>query len=223
MGYTTDFEGQFHCYHPESKELAVFLRDIRAGDQQTLGPLADWLLDHDDPRGETIARLSKAKVWVFDDFWRLFGLKPEHAAYLNQFSDTRRMKRDPVRAQQLPDPVRKAVGLPLGSEAGYFVGGRGFAGQERDDSIMNYNRSPIGQPGLWCHWAPNANGTAIEWDKAENCYNYVELLEWLQYLLTHFLRPWGYLVNGTVTWQCEEDDDRGSITVRDNVVKAKRS
>ena len=34
------------------------------------------------------------------------------------------------------------------------------------DALIDYNRSPHTQPGLWCHWIPTANGKAIEWDES---------------------------------------------------------
>jgi hypothetical protein len=145
-------------------------------------------------------------------------LKAEHAQYLAAFNNTRRMKRNPVAAETLPDPVRKAVDLPLGPDAAYFVGGAGFAGQDPDASIVDYNLPPAGQPGLWCKWAPNKSGTAIEWDGAEKFYDYVE---WLEYLVANFLKPWGYVLNGEVTWQGEESDDRGKIVAKANQISTR--
>ncbi len=148
-------------------------------------------------------------------------LSPNHRGYLKKFNETRRMGRDSVKAAALPDPLRLAVGLPIGTQGAYFVGGTGFAGQDRDDSIIDYNDSPKEQPGLWCQWTPNEDGTAIEWDEGEKFYNYVE---WLQYLIQHFLKPWGYTLNGQVEWPGEEQGDIGKIVVTDNevVVKAGR-
>jgi hypothetical protein len=220
MGYTTDFEGRFDCCRPESAEMAAFFAAIREGDRLAVSGLADWLTEHDDPRGEQIAALGPPRMDDLAAFWRLFGLRPEHAAYLKQFNDTRRMKRDPKKAKLLPDPCREAAGLPLGKEAGYFVAGEGFAGQGRDDSVLDYNRPPAGQPGLWCGWAPSEDGSAIVWDGVEKFYNYVE---WLRYLIAHFLAPWGYFLNGRMTWQGEDEEDRGVITVRQNKAVAKRT
>jgi len=56
-------------------------------------------------------------------------LKPTHRAYLEAFSSTRRMERNAKLTAKLPDPLRKAVGLPIGTDGGYFVGdtdGEGF-------------------------------------------------------------------------------------------------
>jgi hypothetical protein len=214
MGYTTDFEGQFHCYRPESAGLGVFLAAVREGDRATLGPLADWLSDHGDPRGAAVAEVFRGGGELVA-FWQLFGLRPEHAAYLKLFNETRRMKRDAAVAARLPDPVREAVGLPVGSEGGYFVGAGGHAGQDRDESVLDYNEPPAGQPGLWCQWTPSEDRTAIVWDGGEKFYSYGE---WLEYLIEHFLGPWGYVLNGEMRWLGEADEDRGTIRVADNVV-----
>jgi hypothetical protein len=145
-------------------------------------------------------------------------LAPEHKAYLTAFSDTRRMRRDTARVGRLRDPVRRAVGLPPGVEGGYFVGGRGFAGQDRDASVLDYNVPPEGQPGLWCEWEPTADGAGIRWNGAEKFYDYVE---WLEYLIEHFLRPWGYRLTGEVFWQGERSEDRGVIVVEENRVRVR--
>ena len=144
-------------------------------------------------------------------------LSSEHAAYLSQFSETRRMQRDVSVTSVLDnDPIRIAAGLPVGVDGGYFVGGSGYAGQDRDESIVEYNNPPDGQPGLWCQWIPSEDGTEIEWDGGEKFYNYVE---WIKYLIEHFLKPWGYVLNGEVEWRGEEYDDHGNIVIENNNVK----
>jgi len=143
-------------------------------------------------------------------------LTAAHAAYLRQFSETRRMCRNPFATEIRPDPLRMAVGLSVGDEGGYFVGEGGFAGQDDGPDVLKHNDPPVGQPGLWCKWEPNEDGTAIVWSEAEKFYSYVE---WLEYLIAHFLKPWGYALNGEVEWQGEEPDDRGIIFVWNNTVK----
>lgn len=147
-------------------------------------------------------------------------LSAEHAEYLVAFNDKRRMKRDPKIAETMPDPKRVAVGLPIGADGGYFVGGDGFSGQEHDVSVVDFNSEPAGQPGLRCGWWPSPDCCTIEWDGGEKFYFYVE---WLQYLVAHFLKPWGYTLNGTVTWEGEGHDDKGRIVVKDNVVRVFRA
>jgi hypothetical protein len=218
VGYTTEFEGEFHCYRAETEGIANFLQAVYQGDWAAVAVFADWLSEQNDPRGERIARRLAKPAETLAWFWRLFGLKPEHAAYLNKFNRTRRMRREPAKAKLLPDPAREAVGLPLGEEAAYFVGGGGFHGQERDDSVLDYNRPPKGQPGLWCKWRPKANATAIVWDRGEKFYHYVE---WLKYLVGHFLAPWGYVLNGEMKWRGKATDDVGTLLVKDNRVLAR--
>jgi hypothetical protein len=142
-------------------------------------------------------------------------LSHHHRSYLVRFNETRRMKRLEADADLRPDPLRDAVGLPIGREGGYFVGEEGTWGDHSGNDVVNSNKPPEGQPGLWCQWTPNENGTAIEWDGGEKFYYYVE---WLEYLIKHFLGMWGYRLNGTVTYQGEAEGDKGSIIVVDNVV-----
>lgn len=144
-------------------------------------------------------------------------LTPAHAEYLRKFNETRRMARDPAQAAQLDDPLRLAVGLPIGQEGGYFVGAGGSYGQSKDASIVDYNGAPRNQPGLWCNWTTNDDGTAIVWDHGEKFYSYVQ---WLEYLIEHFLKPWGYVLDGKVSWQGEEASDIGLIWCQANEVVA---
>jgi hypothetical protein len=148
-------------------------------------------------------------------------LTQAHADYLNKFSSTRRVQRQNA---ELPDPLREAVGLPMGVDGGYYVNAGGFHGQAEDESIVNYNMPPEGQPGLWCQWVVtkdnNGNYTKIEWDGGEKFYNYIE---WINYIIEHFLMPWGYTLNGVVKWRGEDFYDIGTIVIVNNVVITKHS
>jgi hypothetical protein len=66
-----------------------------------------------------------------------------------------------------------------------------------------------GKPDHLCAWRPNDDGTelVIAFDKP------YEYLKWLQWLLNHFLLPWGYVLNGKMSWQGETEDDTGVISV----------
>ena len=152
-------------------------------------------------------------------------LTPEHKAYLKRFAATRHMLWDESQLPSIPDPVREAAGLPLGLFSIYFTGitdnsislthythnGR----PAYHSALINYNLTPAGVPGLWCEWAPNQDGTAIVWDQREKFYDYIE---WLQFLIQHFLSPWGYVLNGSVKWQGERRTDKGIIEVTANNV-----
>lgn len=145
-------------------------------------------------------------------------LAPEHKAYLEKFAETRRFKRNESITATRPDPIREAVGLPAGTDGGYFVGLRIPRHREYSaPDVVDYNREPAGQPSLWCQWVPSDDGSAIKWDGGEKFYDYVE---WLEYIIQHFLTPWGYTLNGDVQWQGEEPGDIGLIVVKDSVVTA---
>lgn len=143
-------------------------------------------------------------------------LSAPHKAYLEQFNDTRRVRRDAERTALRPDPLRAAVGLPVGGEGGYFVGDAGLSTRAvASDVVLGKDNPPTGQPGLWCQWRPTEDGAGIEWDGVEKFYAYTE---WLRYLVDHFLAPWGYVLNGEVKWDGEDRGDLGVIVVVDNVV-----
>jgi hypothetical protein len=136
------------------------------------------------------------------------------AKYLEKFSQTKRIKRNPSIAEEVPDLEREVVGLPIGDEAEYFVGGTGEMGQDLDDpSIVDSWYPPSSQPGFWCQWVPTEDRNGLEWNGQEKFKHYIE---WLGYIIENFLKPWGIFANGTVTWQGESSDDRGKIIVKDN-------
>ena len=131
------------------------------------------------------------------------------------------MKRHASISLQLPDPIRTSVGLPIGDEAAYFVGGTEFFGQGKDCSVLDYNQPPNGQPSLWCDWIPSKDGQKILFDQTrEKFYGYVE---WLEYLIEHFTKPWGYSLDGKVLWQGEISSDVGEIVITDNRVSVKNN
>jgi len=171
-------------------------------------------------------------------------LTNEHREYLNIFNKSRHMKRNPSicveilaavdKEQSLekfdtnqchPDKVydkgieicrrQIQIGLPIGEEGEYFLGLGNFD-QVQDSSVLDYNTPPKTQPGLWCGWSPNERGDAIIWDECEKFYKYVE---WIQYIIDHFMKRWSYVLNGEVEWFGEENDDRGTIYIKNNNIE----
>ena len=138
-------------------------------------------------------------------------LTTEQVAYLQQFNETRRMARNADLTAQRSDPIREAVGLPVGPQGAYFVGEEGSFGQNRSDDVINYSGEPEGQPGLWCQWTCDDKGEVIEWGGVEKFYYYEQ---WLAYIVEHFLVPWGYGLKGAVKWRGEEFDDIGVIVIQ---------
>lgn len=133
-------------------------------------------------------------------------LNQEEIDYLNKFSSTRRMDR---------------------RNGPYFVDGTSFKGQGNDADVINHNEPPAGQPGLWCHWVPTEDGTALEWDEGEKFYHSVK---WMAYLIHHFLDAGAlaaaelpflqanHVLNGTIKAEGEDMGDRWKLVVTDNVV-----
>lgn len=169
--------------------------------------------------------------------------------YINKLHETRRMKRNVKKLMEMfngehghPTPKSDKPEDIYGVDGEYFVGGGGFAGQDRDDSIIDYNTPPGQissnsdvnrydddryeknykriingecQPSLWLQWEIT-NENTLEWDGGEKFYSYVE---WLEYLIKHFFEPWGVKLNGEIEWCGEDVSDKGLIKVNDNIVK----
>jgi len=164
--------------------------------------------------------IRRPEIGYTTDFWGEWTvtppLPPERVAYLKEFAGTRRVKRDPLIAENMYDPIRAVVGLPIGPDGGYYVGAEGFYGQNTDVSVIDGNGPPSGQPGLWCQWIPSDDGTVIAWDSGEKFYEYES---WIAYLIEHFLKPWGHVLNGDIEWQGEDSDDRGVLRITNNVIE----
>ncbi len=90
---------------------------------------------------------------------------------------------------------------------------------ELEEFASRDHRNESGVPGYYCQWIPTKDGAAIEWDGNEKFYSYVE---WLEYIIEHFLEPWQLTLNGEVVWQGEEIGDIGVIAVKDNMVTAQK-
>ena len=141
--------------------------------------------------------------------------------YINLISNTRRMKRDVTKLMNL---YKGEHGNPFATdttpEAIYGCEGEYFAKDDNysDSSVIDQNRPPKQQPGLWCQWVISDDGTMLEWDGGEKFYEYVA---WLKYYINHFFAKWGVMLNGEITWEGEESSDLGKIVVTNNVVETK--
>jgi hypothetical protein len=133
-------------------------------------------------------------------------LSAEEIAYLQVFAGTRRMAR---------------------KSGPYYAVDDGNFGQSNREDVIDYNRPPAGQPGLWCQWVPSEDGTRIEWDGGEKFY---DSAEWMEYLIEHFLKDGcaaigkvpgiigGHTLNGRILAQGEEVRDRWELVVENNKV-----
>jgi hypothetical protein len=138
----------------------------------------------------------------------------EQIKYINTFSGTRRMKRD-VNALMTLYKGKHGLNENYGIEGEFFCKEDGNCGQNNDASVLDHNTPAKTQPGLWCQWVLNENGTELEWDGGEKFYAYID---WLKYLIENFFEKWGIKLNGEIKWQGEDNGDVGKIIVRDNKV-----
>ena len=129
-------------------------------------------------------------------------LDDETFTFLVKFNNTRRMARK--------------VDKKHGVEGEFYVDGTCFRGQHDDPSVINHNRPPRTQPGLWCQWKPTDDKKGIEWDGGEKFYDYIE---WLVYIIKNFLAAKKYILDGKVRWEGEDPADTGTITVINNEIK----
>lgn len=145
-------------------------------------------------------------------------LQEHQIKYLQAFNGSRRMKRDETIVKTFADPLRYDCGLTVGVDGEFYVNSAfdGHSGQGDDPSVIDHNSHPARQHGLWCQWRPSDDGYLLEWDGSEKFYNYVE---WLHYIIDNFIIPWGNELSGVVSFQGEDSDDCGYITVKKNKVK----
>lgn len=111
--------------------------------------------------------------------------------------------------------MARRVDAKYGIEGEFYIGGSGAFGQGDEPNIIDHNRPPKTQPGLWCQWLIQEDRQTIMWDGEEKFYEYTA---WIEYLIDRILKPRGYVVNGEVMWRGEDFLDVGRLVVRDNVV-----
>lgn len=132
----------------------------------------------------------------------------EDKEFLKKFSASRHVKRDTKKTIEI-------FGLgEYGTEGEWFLEVNHESGHTQD--VINYNLPPSTQPGLWCDFEPNEDGSAIIWNQSENTY---DGLEWITYLVTKYLVPRGYVVNGRFDANGEEHGDFWAIVVENNNVE----
>lgn len=154
-------------------------------------------------------------TWFFGEFKFREQVTQEFMDYIDAFSCTRHMLRDPEKIKEAyPDWEKRCFHGNLGKDAEYFLDPIPF---EKDLGVINYNTVPDTQPGLWCQWFTNSYGDecVLEWNGSEKFYNYIE---WLRYLIDNFIKPEGYHLDGEVEWIGEDESDTGKIVVENNEI-----
>lgn len=133
--------------------------------------------------------------------------------FVTAFCDTRRVIRD------------------YPNQGKYFVSdGTDNMGQNTSN-IINGNKSPEGQPGLWCNWESTKEGN-IHWNGAEKFY---DAESWMLYLVEHLFKKDAYMqklepetyqkygfqphtLNGVIYAKGEEPGDIWKLIIKNNEV-----
>lgn len=138
--------------------------------------------------------------------------------FLHGLSNTRRMMRNPeILARKLGITKEECISK-YGEEGQYYFNEGNNLGQEHTEDIINYNCPPSGQPSLWCNWRLGKDNRSIEWNNMEK---FIEYIPWMKYIVEE-LKNRNYILNGTIFWYGDENNDRGKIIVKDNIVNVIR-
>jgi hypothetical protein len=151
--------------------------------------------------------------------------------YINKFSNTRHMIRNPqLIKEEYPNWKDCVFNDDIGENGEYFVAHskENPFGQNKDKSIIDYNRQPDSQPGLWCQWIiepvfpkdeinkeRKSFNAVLKWNGGEKFYNYIN---WLDYLITYFFAPCDYSLSGVVLAIGESKYDATYIVVSNNII-----
>lgn len=164
-------------------------------------------------------------------------LSKAEADYINLFSRTRHMLRDPEKIKGIFknwETENSFLG-DLGPDAIYFVKDNFEEEKEITEAldpskklrfyqlysdprmpIKDYNDTPDRIPGLWCQWIVSDDHKHLEWDQGEKFYCYID---WLAFLIEHFFNKMDVKLNGTVLWEGEDRSDNGYIELKDSKIK----
>lgn len=157
-------------------------------------------------------------------------IEPHHRAYLEKYFDMPHYGYHEDKVATLPDPLREAVGLPVGTDGAFVLAVENPDEHWTTDGITleppkvgaregwlkNMWQPPTGVPNGWCHWQLDPDESALR--GPEDSAKFYGYHAWLRYLIQTFFHPWGYKLTGEIYWEGEERDDIGKFDVTDNVV-----
>ena len=156
-----------------------------------------------------------------DDPYFHINISSRHRIFLRKFCASRRMAYSEEAIQYRPDPFRENVGLPFGIEGAYYVNNPDMDGEAMGTrlsaGVLDYHRPPQGQPSLFCGWTITRSRLIWSWNPEATAH-----IEWLRYLIRHFFSPWGYLLNGTLSWFNDVADNAGDIVVANNKITIRK-
>lgn len=143
-------------------------------------------------------------------------LKDNDKEFLDKFFQIRHMKRDMTKLKDISEDLIKECG----KDGCFYLKDYDDIKEMTDDkTIININDSGD-MPSLWCDLEiVEENGESfVQWNGSEKTYGVNVENGWFTWLIDNFFKPCGYVLNGEMTWQGEEDDDTGTINIENNIV-----
>ena len=145
-------------------------------------------------------------------------LKDNDKEFLDKFFQIRHMKRDMSKLEGVKvEDIEK-----FGKDGCFYLKDYDWSNYKEmmeDKTILDQNDSGD-MPSLWCDLEiVEENGESfIQWNGSEKTYGVNVENGWFTWLIDNFFKPCGYVLNGEMTWQGEDDDDTGTIKIENNIV-----
>lgn len=132
-------------------------------------------------------------------FWEGKKLDRNQIDYLNEFSKIQHGFLDVNQIKYRPDPLRKAVGLPVGVHGCFYI----YSNDDEAAKNLLHQRQatpPSIWPSLssWCCWVPTESGDGLQWNGNGREYDSAKWLQWLQ---DNILIRWGFQLTGHVFYR----------------------
>lgn len=135
-------------------------------------------------------------------------LPKDIANYIRDFSRVKHIKRDPEVVPSLNDGKGLSYcfnGNP-GPDGCYYIG---------KDESLGTGEEELDGLSLWCDFTVSQDGSEIMWNQSSRT---IKALEWISFLINHFIAPFGHVCNGTIECCGDNFDDKWEICVENNEV-----
>ena len=144
-------------------------------------------------------------------------LKTFDKEFLDKFFQIRHMKRDMSKLKGISKNAIKE----FGKDGCFYLKDYYDDIKEMPDDKTIININDCGDmPSLYCDLEiVEDNGESfVQWNGSEKTYGVNVENGWFNWLIDNFFKPCGYVLNGEMTWQGEDDDDTGTIKIENNIV-----
>ncbi|EYF06103.1 DNA-directed RNA polymerase subunit alpha C-terminal domain-containing protein [Chondromyces apiculatus] len=136
-------------------------------------------------------------------------LDPAQTAWVRAFAQARRFRRHAERIAAAPDPLREAVGLPVGAEGVFYTGA---LQDPSDETIADWNAPADPVPSLYAAWTVSEDGARLI-----GCDDATWPSIWLE-VFVGILRGWGRRLSGQVWLHGDDPADVSRVEVEEDRV-----